>query len=174
MDSEKSMCISCQLHTFAPLVILVFSPHFLVSGKFVCDLQLVYWRYNSLMDIGSEVVLAIEECCAAAFPQEACGIVTSGGVLRQMTNASATPETNYEFDIHEQLKLYAWLDQKGDEIALIWHSHTSGTAQPSVVDRLYATEPCLYLIVRAFSDGNCLLQWWNPIDKGVVDAPFDE
>jgi proteasome lid subunit RPN8/RPN11 len=57
-----------------------------------------------------------------------------------MLNAAHSP-TFYEFDSKDLLALYRELDEREEEIIVIYHSHTETEAYPSRTDITYASEP---------------------------------
>ena len=76
-------------------------------------------------------------------PDEACGVVVGpAGSDRPerfvpMTNAERSP-TLFTFDSTELLTLYRELDDRDEEIVVIYHSHTATEAYPSRTDIAYA------------------------------------
>jgi [CysO sulfur-carrier protein]-S-L-cysteine hydrolase len=93
------------------------------------------------------------------FPDEACGIVAGpegsdlASRLIPMTNADRSP-TFFRFDPAEQLALHKELDANGEEIVVVYHSHTSTEAYPSRTDISYAAEPqAHYLLVSVAETG---------------------
>jgi proteasome lid subunit RPN8/RPN11 len=76
-------------------------------------------------------------------PDEACGVIV-GPVgsdraerLVPMANAERSP-TFFTFDSQELLRLYRDLDDRDEEIVVIYHSHTATEAYPSRTDVSYA------------------------------------
>jgi proteasome lid subunit RPN8/RPN11 len=70
-------------------------------------------------------------------PDEACGLVAcrDGRPTRviAMTNAARSP-TFYEMDPLEQLRVFNDMDDAGEDLLVIYHSHTSTEAYPSRTD----------------------------------------
>jgi proteasome lid subunit RPN8/RPN11 len=94
--------------------------------------------------------------CLAGRPLEACGLLAAadGRVVKvfKMTNASASP-LRYSLDAKEQLAVYRTLDERGWELAGVFHSHTHTEAYPSPTDIRLASEDVPYLIISlAFED----------------------
>jgi [CysO sulfur-carrier protein]-S-L-cysteine hydrolase len=93
-------------------------------------------------------------------PNEACGVV-SGPVgadrpsrFMPMRNAAASP-TFYELAPADLLSLYRELDDRGEEPAVIYHSHTHSEAYPSPTDLRLAAEPgAHYVLVSTREHGN--------------------
>ncbi|WP_163509317.1 Mov34/MPN/PAD-1 family protein [Fodinicola acaciae] len=76
-------------------------------------------------------------------PDEACGLVTgpAGSDLAErvipMLNAERSP-TFYRFDDNEWNRVYQQIDDRDDEITVVYHSHTATEAYPSRTDVSYA------------------------------------
>ena len=82
----------------------------------------------------------------ADHPDEACGVIAgpagSDEPVRhiKMLNADRSP-TFFRFDPQEQLRLYREMDDRDEEIVVVYHSHTATEAYPSRTDISYAAEP---------------------------------
>lgn len=103
--------------------------------------------------ISREIADEILEQSRVEYPDECCGVVLgpigSGKPerLKKMVNAAHSP-TFYEFDSKDLLALYREVDEKDEEIVVIYHSHTETEAFPSRTDIAYASEPgAHYLLV---------------------------
>ena len=85
-------------------------------------------------------------------PDEACGVVAGrAGSDRPtrfvpMTNAERSP-TFYRFDSLEQLQVWREMDDRDEEPAVIYHSHTATKAYPSRTDISYAAEPGAHYVL---------------------------
>ncbi len=93
-------------------------------------------------------------------PVEACGIVAGPEGsdrperLVEMVNAAGSP-TFYEFDSTDLLGLYRELDDRDEEVVVVYHSHTATEAYPSVTDINLASEPnAHYVLVSTRQCGN--------------------
>jgi [CysO sulfur-carrier protein]-S-L-cysteine hydrolase len=90
-------------------------------------------------------------------PDEACGIVAgpagSGNARRvvEMTNA-ARSMTQYEFEPAEQLRVYRELDDRDEEVVVVYHSHTATEAYPSRTDVRYASQPDAHYVLVSTRD----------------------
>lgn len=102
-------------------------------------------------DLAAEMV----DHCVAGRPHEACGILagSDGQVVKvfPMRNASASP-VRYSLDAKEQLAVYRAIDDRGWELAGVFHSHTRTEAYPSPTDVRLATEDVPYVIVSLAAD----------------------
>ena len=85
-------------------------------------------------------------------PQEVCGLVAGRGgrperVIR-CTNIHATPATRYEIDPRDQLTAFREMDDRGEDLVAIYHSHPATQPYPSPTDRAEAHYPdVLYVLV---------------------------
>ncbi len=85
------------------------------------------------------------------FPNECCGLIAGRGDVATRvlptTNAEGTPFM-YVMDPHEQMRLMDEIDDAGEDLVAIYHSHTRSAAYPSTtdVDLAFFAEP-LYVIV---------------------------
>jgi [CysO sulfur-carrier protein]-S-L-cysteine hydrolase len=90
-------------------------------------------------------------------PDEACGIVAgpigSDRAVRvvEMTNA-ARSMTQYEFEPAEQLKVYREMDDRDEEVVVVYHSHTATEAYPSRTDVRYASQPGAHYVLVSTRD----------------------
>jgi proteasome lid subunit RPN8/RPN11 len=104
----------------------------------------------------------VEEMIAHAradHPDEACGVIVGPEGsdrperLIRMINADRSP-TFFRFDPSEQLQLVKELDERDEEIVVVYHSHTATEAYPSRTDISYAAEPqAHYLLVSTAESG---------------------
>lgn len=86
---------------------------------------------------------------------EACGILAANGAsivkIFCMTNAEQSP-VRYALDPKEQLAAYNAIDERGWELAGVFHSHTRTEAYPSPTDIRLATEDVAYVIISLAPD----------------------
>lgn len=104
------------------------------------------------LEISREFVEAILAQSRAEYPEECCGVILgpvgSGNPerMKPMINAAHSP-TFYEFDPKDLLALYREVDDSGEEIVVIYHSHTDTEAHPSRTDIAYAGEPGAHYVL---------------------------
>jgi proteasome lid subunit RPN8/RPN11 len=97
-------------------------------------------------------------------PNEACGIFggTLDGELRTFhpaLNSDASPY-RYNVDPQDLLRITLAIDETGDDVAAIYHSHTMSPASPSRTDMELATWPeAAYLIVSLKHDPPEIRAW---------------
>jgi proteasome lid subunit RPN8/RPN11 len=84
-------------------------------------------------------------------PNECCGMI--GGVngevrkVYKARNAEASP-LRYNLDPSDQFRIMTAMDEAGEDLAAIYHSHTKSPAYPSQTDINLAAYPeTLYVIV---------------------------
>src|ERR1039457_2503267 len=93
----------------------------------------------------------------ADHPDEACGVIAGpAGQDRPerfipMLNAQRSP-TFYEFDSMELFRVWRELDDRDEEPAVIYHSHTATEAYPSRTDISYANEPGAHYVLVSTRD----------------------
>ena len=114
---------------------------------------------GSVLTIARAHLDAIVAHARADHPDEACGVVVGPEGSDQprrlvpMINADRSP-TFFRFDPSEQLALHKELDEAGEEIVVVYHSHTATEAYPSRTDISLAAEPqAHYLLVSTRDSG---------------------
>src|SRR3954447_14031910 len=113
-------------------------------------------------------------------PDEACGVL-AGPAGRDrperfvpMLNAARSP-TYFEFDSHDLLRLYRDLDDRDEEIVVIYHSHTATEAYPSRTDVTYGTlNPDAHWVLVSTRDPDTVeLRSFRIDDGGVTEEPVE-
>lgn len=102
----------------------------------------------------------IDEIVAHAredLPNECCGMV--GGVdgeartVYRVENAEASP-FRYSIDAKEQFRLMREIEETGEELAGIYHSHTKSPAYPSQTDVNLAGWPDAVYLIASLADAD--------------------
>jgi [CysO sulfur-carrier protein]-S-L-cysteine hydrolase len=106
-------------------------------------------------------------------PNECCGLIGgSDGVARtayRARNAEASP-LRYNLDPQDQFRIMSEMEEKGEELSAIYHSHTASAAYPSQTDVNLAAYPdALYLIV-SLADGERTLRGFRIEDGEVTEV----
>src|SRR5690242_16723449 len=108
-------------------------------------------------------------------PDEACGVVAgplgSDRPVRfiPMQNAERSP-TFYRFDSLEQLKVWREMDDRDEEVVVIYHSHTATEAYPSRTDISYAAEPnAHYVLVSTREPDETEFRSYRIVDGEVTE-----
>lgn len=95
------------------------------------------------------------EHARADYPHECCGLLTGRGDvvtgLRRMTNVAASPVA-YLMDPGGQLEAFDAIDQSGDELLAIYHSHPTLAAYPSPTDVQQSHYPDVAYVIVSLAD----------------------
>ncbi|MET3804193.1 proteasome lid subunit RPN8/RPN11 [Nakamurella sp. UYEF19] len=112
-------------------------------------------------------------------PDEACGIIAgpagsdTPARLVPMANAERSP-TFYRFDSGEQLRLYREMDERDEEVVVVYHSHTGTEAYPSRTDIAYAGEPqAHYVLVSTRKSDSVEFRSYRIIDGEVSEEEVE-
>lgn len=123
----------------------------------------------------------IDEIVAHAredLPNECCGMVGGGeGEARTVyraENAEASP-LRYSIDAKEQFRLMRAIEDGGEELVAIYHSHTKSAAYPSQTDvnQAVAWPEQVYVIVSLADPGNPDVKAYWLKDLKIADADLD-
>jgi [CysO sulfur-carrier protein]-S-L-cysteine hydrolase len=106
-------------------------------------------------------------------PNECCGLIGGlDGVARTVyraRNAEASP-LRYNLDPQDQFRIMTQMEEKGEELSGIYHSHTASPAYPSQTDINLAAYPdALYLIV-SLAEGEKDLRGFEIKDGEVTEV----
>ena len=118
---------------------------------------------------------AIVAHARADHPDEACGLVAArdGRPSRviPMTNAARSP-TFYEMDPIEQLHAFREIEDNGEELLVIYHSHTATEAAPSRTDISIAAYPeAHYVLVSTRDPDTEEFRSFRIVDGVVTEEP---
>src|SRR5712692_9099070 len=89
-------------------------------------------------------------------PEECCGMI--GGrdgeatTVYRARNAEASP-LRYNLDPSDQFRIMREMEERGEDLLAIYHSHTSSPAYPSQTDINLATYPDAYYAIISLADG---------------------
>jgi proteasome lid subunit RPN8/RPN11 len=106
-------------------------------------------------------------------PNECCGLIGgsdgSAATVYRAQNAEASP-LRYNLDPQDQFRIMSEMDEAGEELVGIYHSHTQSPAYPSQTDINLAAYPdAIYLIV-SLAEGEEPLRGFNIVDGQVKEA----
>ena len=126
------------------------------------------------MRITRSLVDEIVAHARADLPNECCGMVGGGGgaarTVYRAENAEASP-LRYSIDAKEQFRLMREIEDAGEELVAIYHSHTKSAAHPSQTDVNLAGWPeAVYLIVSLADPGAPDLKGFWIKDGRISDA----
>lgn len=110
-------------------------------------------------------------------PNECCGVIASrDGAVAQIyrgINAAASP-LRYELDPRDLLRIFNEMDDSGQDLAAIYHSHTRSAAYPSQTDINLALYPeALYVIVSLADPDAPDVKAFQIIDRKVEEIAFE-
>ena len=97
-----------------------------------------------MLELNKDLYDAIVAHARRDHPDEACGVIAgpAGSDKAErfipMLNAARSP-TFFEFDSSDLFKLYKEIDERDEEIVVIYHSHTATEAYPSRTDIQYGS-----------------------------------
>jgi proteasome lid subunit RPN8/RPN11 len=109
-------------------------------------------------------------------PNECCGLIGGeDGVAKTVyraRNAEASP-LRYNLDPQDQFRIMTEIEERGEELSAIYHSHTASPAYPSQTDINLAAYPdALYLIV-SLADGEQELRGFRIEDGEVTEVELE-
>ncbi len=109
-------------------------------------------------------------------PNECCGLIGGeDGVAKTVyraRNAEASP-LRYNLDPQDQFRIMTEIEERGEELSAIYHSHTASPAYPSQTDINLAAYPdALYLIV-SLAEGEKDLRGFRIEDGEVTEVELD-
>jgi [CysO sulfur-carrier protein]-S-L-cysteine hydrolase len=125
------------------------------------------------MRISPPLLAQLIEHAREELPNECCGMVggrdgVASSVYRAV-NAEASP-LRYGIDAAEQFRLMRKIEEGGEELSGIYHSHTKSAAYPSQTDVNLAGWPeAVYLIVSLADDEPSVRGFWIR-DGEIADA----
>jgi len=109
-------------------------------------------------------------------PNECCGMIAARDgaaiTLHPARNAAASP-LRYEIDGMEQYRIQSAIEDAGDDLGAIYHSHTRSAPLPSQTDINLAFYPeALYIIVGVKGPEDDV-RAWNIVDGKVTEAALE-
>jgi [CysO sulfur-carrier protein]-S-L-cysteine hydrolase len=111
-------------------------------------------------------------------PNECCGMVSgSDGVATEVFRARNALASPFSFDMEpsDQFGIYTTIEDRGEEILAIYHSHTKSPAEPSQSDRNNARswpDP-VWLIVSLADADHPVLRGWDMRDGKVEEVEIE-
>jgi [CysO sulfur-carrier protein]-S-L-cysteine hydrolase len=125
------------------------------------------------MQISPELIDEIVAHAREDVPNECCGMIGGGaGVAASVyraRNAEASP-LRYSLDAQDQFRIMKEIDDRGEELVGIYHSHTASPAYPSQTDVNLATYPDAVYVIVSLENAD------DPEIKGycIRDGKIDE
>jgi proteasome lid subunit RPN8/RPN11 len=134
---------------------------------------------TAVLKIAREHVDAMIAHAREDHPDEACGVIIGPEDsdlptrLVRMINAERSP-TFFSFEPEEQFALYKQMDTAGEEIVVVYHSHTATEAYPSRTDISMASEPQAHYVIvstaeSGASEGPISVRSFRIVDGAVTE-----
>ena len=125
------------------------------------------------MRLTAALLQEIVDAARAALPNEAVGLLVGrDGAERYVAirNASASPY-RYSIDEAEQLAVWTKLEDAGESVIAIAHSHVASPAEPSKTDVELAYFPeSLYLVCSLANPEQPDIRAWSIVDGAVSEV----
>jgi proteasome lid subunit RPN8/RPN11 len=90
-------------------------------------------------------------------PNECCGLIGGNNgtatTLYRARNAEASP-LRYNLDPQDQFRIMMEMEERGEELSAIYHSHTKSPAYPSQTDINLATYPGAVYVIASLAPGD--------------------
>ncbi|HEX6585968.1 MAG TPA: M67 family metallopeptidase [Solirubrobacterales bacterium] len=125
------------------------------------------------MRIPKQIYEELLDHARAEVPNECCGLI--GGrngeprTVYRARNAEASP-LRYNLDPQDQFRIMSEMEERGEDLSAIYHSHTASPAYPSQTDINLAAYPdALYLIVT-LAEGEEPLRGFTITDGEVSEV----
>ncbi len=125
------------------------------------------------MRIPNQIYAELLDHARAEVPNECCGLI--GGrdgeprTVYRARNAEASP-LRYNLDPQDQFRIMSEMEERGEDLSAIYHSHTASPAYPSQTDINLAAYPdALYLIV-SLAEGEETLRGFTITDGEVTEV----
>jgi proteasome lid subunit RPN8/RPN11 len=106
-------------------------------------------------------------------PNECCGLI--GGrdgaaeTAYRARNAEASP-LRYNLDPQDQFRIMTEMEEKGEELSAIYHSHTASPAYPSQTDINLAAYPDVIYLIISLAEGEKDLRGFDITDGEVTEV----
>lgn len=117
----------------------------------------------------------------ADVPNEACGILAGSladGAARAYHPARNADESPYVYTVHPEdlVRIVFGIEDAGDDLVAIFHSHTHTPAVPSPTDRRQAQYPDAFYVLATLSDPEAdaaaALRAWRIHDGEAIEVPL--
>jgi [CysO sulfur-carrier protein]-S-L-cysteine hydrolase len=140
------------------------------------------------MRIPRSIYEELVEHARAEAPNECCGLI--GGedgearTVYRARNAEASP-LRYNLDPQDQIRIYGEIEERGEDLVAIYHSHTASPAYPSQTDinlalmdrredgEVVGREPVfpgVVYLIASLADGEEPLRGFQIDEEGVTEV----
>jgi len=124
------------------------------------------------LEVSAKALAAMRAHAAAAFPQEACGILLGDAACiteaRPAANVHPSPQTRFEIDPQALVDAHRAARGGGPQVIGYYHSHPTGEALPSATDHACASgDGKLWAILAANA-----VTFWRDGEQGFTALSF--
>ena len=113
------------------------------------------------------------EHARAEAPNECCGMIASvdgrAVAVHRVRNSAASP-LRYEMDGMEQYRVQTGIEDAGQELGAIYHSHTRSDPYPSQTDINLAFYPDALYVIVGVKGPEAVVRAWTIADGTVAEA----
>jgi proteasome lid subunit RPN8/RPN11 len=106
-------------------------------------------------------------------PNECCGLIGGANgeatTLYRARNAEASP-LRYNLDPQDQFRIMSEMEERGEELSAIYHSHTASPAYPSQTDINLATYPDAIYLIASLAEDQTPLRGFTIRDGEVTEV----
>jgi proteasome lid subunit RPN8/RPN11 len=125
------------------------------------------------MRIPKQISEEMAEHAREEAPNECCGLIGGNDgeltTLYRATNSEGSP-LRYNLDPQDQFRIMREMEERGEELAAIYHSHTKSAAVPSQTDISLAAYPeALYVIVSLKEEERTPRGFWIDRERNTVE-----
>ncbi len=123
------------------------------------------------MKIGKQQIEELIAHARSEVPNECCGMIGSvdgrAATIYKAENAEGSP-LRYNLDPADQFRIMSEMEDRGEELGAIYHSHTQSPAYPSQTDINLAAYPDSLYIIVSLAEGEEPVRAFS-IRDGEVD-----
>jgi len=107
-------------------------------------------------------------------PRECCGVIAGrdGRLTRLHRLTNVEPgNTRYLFDDEEFYRVYRGIEDRGEEVQVVYHSHPATVAWPSTTDVEFAFWPeAIYLICSLEHPESPVIRGYRIVDGAITEV----
>ncbi len=119
-----------------------------------------------------EVIDLLRDEARRAHPRECCGILLGHGntitTARPAANVHPAPQTHFEIDPQALVDAHRAARSGGPQVLGYYHSHPTGSTEPSATDRAQAAQDGVACAIVA---GDAI-GWWRDAPDGFTPLPY--
>ncbi|MHB1413717.1 MAG: desampylase [Chloroflexota bacterium] len=126
-----------------------------------------------MLHIHQDYLAEILDHARAGAPGEVCGVLAGrdGHVTRvyRGQNIADNPRVRYEMDPRQQLDIMREVEENGEQMVAIYHSHPHSSAYPSRVDQSLAFYPDSVYIIVSLADSRPVVRAFRMVGKKIEE-----